>query len=52
MDIAGVGTETAVAEGESGEDEEVEKGGGDEAAENDDGHGAFDFAAGFAGADG
>ena len=44
--------ETREPQREGGQDKEIERGGGDEAAEDDDGHGAFDFAAGFAGADG
>src|SRR6185369_12816246 len=42
----------AVAESEGGEDEEVEEGRSHEAAKDDDGHGAFDFATGCTGAEG
>jgi hypothetical protein len=46
------GIEAAPLPGESGQDQKVEQGAGDEASEDDEGHGAFDLAAGFATAEG
>jgi len=41
------GCETSPARGEHGQDEQVQRGARDEAAEDDERHRAFDFAAGF-----